>query len=108
MGKKLNTPLIFSAHLDVRPYLSSTVLQKRFTAKWPSEPPRNGRSGGTADDVSVIYELYAVVCHRGNLQARIISLCSKISWGCRGEVNGTVYHDQGSTAGNKMHVLHGM
>ncbi|KAK9916520.1 hypothetical protein WJX75_003670 [Coccomyxa subellipsoidea] len=68
VGKKLNTPLIFAAHLDVRPYLSSTVLQKRFTAKWPSEQPRNGRSGGEADDGSVIYELYAVVCHRGNLQ----------------------------------------
>jgi ubiquitin carboxyl-terminal hydrolase 22/27/51 len=78
VGKKLNTPLIFAAHLDVRPYLSSTVLQKRFTAKWPSEQPRNGRSGGEADDGSVIYELYAVVCHRGNLQARIISLCSDI------------------------------
>ena len=69
VGKKLNTPLLFSAHLDVRPYLSSTVLQKRFTAKRPPERRKNGLSEDS-DEVSVIYELYAVVCHRGNLQVR--------------------------------------
>ena len=69
VGKKLNTPLLFSAHLDVRPYLSSTVLQKRFTVKRPPERRKNGLSDDS-DEVSVIYELYAVVCHRGNLQVR--------------------------------------
>ncbi|EIE26303.1 hypothetical protein COCSUDRAFT_58843 [Coccomyxa subellipsoidea C-169] len=67
VGKKLNTPLLFSAHLDVRPYLSSTVLQKRFTVKRPPERRKNGLSNDS-DEVGVIYELYAVVCHRGNLQ----------------------------------------
>lgn len=69
VGKKLNTPLLFSAHLDVRPYLSSTVLQKRFTVKRAPERRKNGLSDDS-DEVSVIYELYAVVCHRGNLQVR--------------------------------------
>ncbi len=71
VGKKLNTPLIFAPHLDVRPYLSSTVLRKRFTAKHTLAA--GGRENGErspAEGNSAIYELYAVVCHRGNLQAR--------------------------------------
>ncbi len=75
VGKKLNTPLIFAPHLDMRPYLSSTVLRKRFTAKHtPSAGGPKSGGGSPQDGNGIMYELYAVVCHRGNLQARIAGL----------------------------------
>ncbi|CAL8466572.1 g6108 [Coccomyxa elongata] len=83
VGKKLNTPLIFAPHLDVRPYLSSTVLRKRFTAKHTlaGGGPKNGEKS-PADSNSAIYELYAVVCHRGNLQGGhyVAYIKCKSSW----------------------------
>jgi hypothetical protein len=75
VGKKLHTPLLFSAYLDMRPFLSSTVLQERFAAKHTSwDSPKGSRTGADAEggsrptDDSSLYELYAVVCHRGHLQ----------------------------------------
>lgn len=72
VGKKLNTPLVFAPHLDARPYLSSTVLRKRFSAKHTlgAAQPKSDSSNSPPEGSSVMYELYAVVCHRGNLQAR--------------------------------------
>ncbi|BDA41148.1 probable ubiquitin carboxyl-terminal hydrolase 22 [Coccomyxa sp. Obi] len=84
VGKKLNTPLIFAPHLDVRPYLSSTVLRKRFTAKHTpgAGGPKNGKATSPTDGDSVMYELYAVVCHRGNLQGGhyVAYIKCKSSW----------------------------
>jgi ubiquitin carboxyl-terminal hydrolase 22/27/51 len=90
VGKKLHTPLLFSAYLDMRPFLSSTVLQTRFAAKHASSWSRPGSPAGAGPGSSgspgagtgargsaepgaqaeacSLYELYAVVCHRGQLQ----------------------------------------
>ena len=80
VGRKLNTPLLFEAHLDMRPYLSSTVLQRRCSGRGGSAGWRRGGApagggGGSARETGAgarcrqfMYELYAVVCHSGNLQ----------------------------------------
>ena len=87
VGKKLHTPLLFSAHLDMRPFLSSTVLQNRFAAKRASYNSRSGtaatdasgkdRGAAAVSEAGSVYELYAVVCHRGHLQACPLSLSAR-------------------------------
>jgi ubiquitin carboxyl-terminal hydrolase 22/27/51 len=74
VGKKLYTPLDFTAYLDMRPYLSSSVMHARLASHGlqgrqqgrgalPAAPPQQ-------DADPCMYELYTVVCHRGNLQVR--------------------------------------
>ena len=89
VGKKLNTPLLFAPRLDMRPFLSSTVMQQRCCAggkaaggAWlrsaaaaaaAPDAHANGCGAGEANGRHCMYELYAVVCHRGNLQARVLA-----------------------------------
>lgn len=74
-GKKLYTPLDFTAYLDMRPYLSSSVMHARLASQGlqgrqqgrgalPAVPPQRAQQ----DADPCMYELYTVVCHRGNLQ----------------------------------------
>lgn len=77
VGKKLYTPLDFTAYLDMRPYLSSSVMHARLASQGllgrqqgrgalPAAPAQPAQQ--EADPC--MYELYTVVCHRGNLQVR--------------------------------------
>ena len=77
IGKKLYTPLDFTAYLDMRPYLSSSVMHARLASQslqgrqqgrgaLPAVPPQRAQH----DADPCMYELYTVVCHRGNLQVR--------------------------------------
>ena len=77
IGKKLYTPLDFTAYLDMRPYLSSSVMHARLASQGlqgrqqgrgalPAVPPQRAQH----DADPCMYELYTVVCHRGNLQVR--------------------------------------
>ena len=77
IGKKLYTPLDFTAYLDMRPYLSSSVMHARLASHG-----LQGRQQGKGTLLAALpqraqqeadpclYELYTVVCHRGNLQVR--------------------------------------
>ena len=58
-GRKLSTPVLFPAFLDMTLFLSSAVLRQRY-----------GCRGGTPEASADAYELYAVICHKGNIQAR--------------------------------------
>ena len=73
IGRKLNTPLLFPGRLDSRPFLSATVLRQRFAGRPRSAPAVD--PGAAPEAVHGDYEIYAVVCHSGNLQARPASLC---------------------------------
>ena len=62
--------MLYAEHLDMRPYLSSTVLRKRYAlrgdgAGFPASTP--------AAPHPTLYELYAVVCHLGKIQASLHS-----------------------------------
>lgn len=67
VGRKLNTPLLFPGRLDARPFLSTAVLRHRYAGR-----PRAAAAaelGALLEAAAADYDLYAVVCHRGNLQA---------------------------------------
>ena len=72
VGRKLNTPLLFDAHLDMRPYLSSTVLLRRLRCS-------GNRAGWGTSARQFMYDLYAVVCHSGNLQVRACSGMARLA-----------------------------
>ncbi len=85
VGKKLYTPLEFTAYLDMRPYLSSSVmharlvshgLQGRQQGKGALSVVPAQRAQQEAEADPCLYELYTVVCHRGNLQVRAAALQS--------------------------------
>lgn len=56
----MTTPVRYPPQLDMRPFLSSTVLTKRFSM--------SARSLQGLSPADAAYELYAIVCHKGNLQ----------------------------------------
>ena len=70
MGRKLNTPLLFPGRLDARPFLSASVLRQRFAGRPRTAPAAAPDLGAPPAAVQGDYEIYAVVCHSGNLQAR--------------------------------------
>ncbi|KAK9810753.1 hypothetical protein WJX73_004987 [Symbiochloris irregularis] len=64
-GRKVDTPLLYPAFLNMRPFLASSVLQRRHSmhpAWHQQQPGRTSAADGTT------YELYAIVVHRGHLQ----------------------------------------
>ena len=72
VGRKLNTPLLFPGRLDARPFLSATVLRHRFAGR-PRAAAAAELGPPPEEGAGAAYELYAVVCHRGSLQARPVS-----------------------------------
>lgn len=61
IARKVDTPLIFPMKcLDMSPFTSATVLRQRFSS-------RNGTTS-KADTKKAVYELYAVISHRGKME----------------------------------------
>ena len=59
-GRKLETPLLYPLVLDMRPFTAGAVTRKRHRlAPTPAAP-------------ALLYELYAVVVHKGNLQVGLL------------------------------------
>lgn len=71
MGRKVTTPLEYPAHLDMHSYLSSTVLKQRYAMRGPVVEPAGESGDGPPAGKHSLYELYAVVCHKGNIQVTL-------------------------------------
>ncbi len=92
VGRKLNTPLLFPGRLDARPFLSATVLRHRFAGR-PRAAAAAELGPPPEEGACAAYELYAVVCHRGSLQAR-----PPVAWFqmlARGRWSGQMESDEG-------------
>lgn len=62
VAAKVDTPLVFPVDsLDMAPFTSSAVLRARYSA-------RSGPAAASGAPGGLLYELYAVVSHRGNLE----------------------------------------
>ena len=68
MGRKVTTPLEYPAHLDMHSYLSSTVLKQRYAMRGHVAEPAGESGDAPPAGKHSLYELYAVVCHKGNIQ----------------------------------------
>lgn len=80
MPRKLATPVSFplNAPLDMRPYLSSSVLARRCGLRPSGSGIQHATDGGGVAEAdgppeaeaaaAAQYRAYAVVCHHGNMQ----------------------------------------
>ncbi len=70
--RKLATPVSFplDAPLDMRPYLSSSVLAQRCGLRLQEAEQDSAEGMAEEGDVppAALYRAYAVVCHHGNMQ----------------------------------------
>ena len=57
LGRKLETPLLYPVLLDMRPFTAGAVTRRRHQLPLPPNVS------------ALLYELYAIVVHKGNLQA---------------------------------------
>ena len=70
-GRKVDTPLLYPAYLNTLPFLASSVLQKRHVLRQRrSARPQGGNRtrARMPAPAHTVYELYAVVVHKGHLQ----------------------------------------
>jgi len=54
----------YPTYLDMQPFVTGSILKQRYTRQTYLPAP------STAKDASNLYELYAIVCHMGKIQAR--------------------------------------
>lgn len=79
MANKLDIMVSYPTYLDMQPFVTGSILSQRYTRQTYLPAP------STAKDASNLYELYAIVCHMGKIQARPMHSSSSF------QVNNTVY-----------------
>jgi hypothetical protein len=64
VANKLDTMVSYPTYLDMQPFATSSILKQRYNRQMHLS------AHSTAKDASNLYELYAIVCHMGKIQAR--------------------------------------